>query len=111
MWLSGLSAGLQTRRPLVRFPVRAHAWVAGQVLRWGCARSSRSVTFLSHVDVSLPLSPSLPLSLKINKYNFLKYSGFVCWKLQNADEKTRRSKYTKRDTMFMSPNAVTMETG
>ena len=29
--LSGLSAGLQTKGSPVRFPVRAHAWVAGQV--------------------------------------------------------------------------------
>ena len=27
VWLGGLSAGLQTKRSLVRFPVRAHAWV------------------------------------------------------------------------------------
>ena len=29
--LSGLSAGLQTKRSPVRFPIRAHAWVVGQV--------------------------------------------------------------------------------
>ena len=27
VWLSGLSTGLQTKGFLVRFPVRAHAWV------------------------------------------------------------------------------------
>ena len=31
VWLSGLSAGLRTKGLLVQFPVRAHAWVAGQV--------------------------------------------------------------------------------
>ena len=31
VWLSGLSAGLQTKELLVQFPVRAHAWVGGQV--------------------------------------------------------------------------------
>ena len=31
VWLSGLSAGLQTKGSPVRFLVRAHAWVAGQV--------------------------------------------------------------------------------
>ena len=31
MWLSGLSAGLGTKRSLVQFPVRAHAWITGQV--------------------------------------------------------------------------------
>ena len=34
--LSGLSAGLRTKALLVRFPVRAHAWVVGQVPGWGC---------------------------------------------------------------------------
>ena len=29
VWLSGLSAGLRTKRSPVRFPVRAHAWVVG----------------------------------------------------------------------------------
>ena len=31
LWLNGLSAGLRTKRFPVRFPVWAHAWVAGQV--------------------------------------------------------------------------------
>ena len=31
VWLSGLSTRLQTERLLVQFPVRAHAWVAGQI--------------------------------------------------------------------------------
>ena len=31
VWLSGLSAGLQSKGSLVRFPVKAHAWVTGQV--------------------------------------------------------------------------------
>ena len=30
VWLSGLSAGLQIEGLPVLFPVRAHAWVAGQ---------------------------------------------------------------------------------
>ena len=29
VWFSGLSASVQTERSLVRFPVRAHAWVVG----------------------------------------------------------------------------------
>ena len=36
--LSGLGASLATGRLQVQFPVRAHAWVAGQVPIWGCAR-------------------------------------------------------------------------
>ena len=31
VWLSGLSTGLQTKGSQVGFPVRAHAWVVGQV--------------------------------------------------------------------------------
>ena len=31
VWLNGLSASLRTKVSLVQFPVRAHAWVAGQV--------------------------------------------------------------------------------
>ena len=30
-WLSGLNASLRTKGSLVRFSVRAHAWVVGQV--------------------------------------------------------------------------------
>ena len=52
--------GLWTKGSLVLFPVRAHAWVAGQVPSRGCMRGSHTLMFLS-------LSPSLPLSLKINK--------------------------------------------
>ena len=35
VWLSGLSAGLQTKRLLFFFPVRAHAWISVQVPSWG----------------------------------------------------------------------------
>ena len=57
--LSGLSASLWTQRSLARLPVRARAWAAGQVPRWGPARGSL-LTYLSHTDASLPLSlPSL----------------------------------------------------
>ena len=59
VWLTGLSAGLRTKGSPVRFPVRAHAWVAGQVpIRGSCERQP-------HIDVSLS---SLPLSLKKNKH-------------------------------------------
>ena len=47
--------------PPVRFPVRARAWVAGQVPGWGCTRGK------GPMFRSLSLSTSLPLSLKINK--------------------------------------------
>ena len=73
MWLSGLSARLQTERSQVRFPVRAHAWVVGQVPSWGCVRDSWSVYF------SPSLSPSLPLFLKINKVFFFNKKDSI-WK-------------------------------
>ena len=57
VWLSGLSAGLQTKGSLVQFLVRAHAWVAGQVPSEGHVRGNHTLMFLS-------LSPSLSLSLK-----------------------------------------------
>ena len=46
VWLSGLSAGLQTKGLLVRFPVRAHAWVAGQVPGRGHMRGNHTLLFL-----------------------------------------------------------------
>ena len=66
VWLSGLNTVLQTERLQVWFPVRAHSWVVGQVpgVRGG-ERGNWSM-FLSHIDVSLPLSLP-PLPLKINK--------------------------------------------
>ena len=50
---------LWTKGSLVGFPVRAHAWVVGQVPNRG-QRGNHTLVFPS-------LSPSLPLSLKINK--------------------------------------------
>ena len=64
MWLSGLTASLWTKRLQVQFPVRAHAWVAGQVPSWGCARGN-GLMFLSH-------SFSLPYPLSENKQTFFK---------------------------------------
>ena len=34
VWLSELSTGLWTKRLPVEFPVKAHAWVVGQVPGW-----------------------------------------------------------------------------
>ena len=58
---------LRTKRLLVQFPVRAHAWVAGRVSSRGCARSNHTLIFLSP-----SLSPSLSLSLKIKLNKILK---------------------------------------
>ena len=47
VWLSGLSASLQTKGSLVRSQVRVHAWIVGQVLSWGCMRGNHTLMFLS----------------------------------------------------------------
>ena len=55
VWLSGLCASLQTKGSPVQFPVRAHAWVAGQVLRWGCRRGNHTLMFLSSFSLPPPV--------------------------------------------------------
>ena len=62
VWLSGLNASLQTQRSLVQFPVRAHAWVVGQVPSWGHERGNGSM-FLNHTLMFLSLFLSHLLSL------------------------------------------------
>ena len=59
-WLSGLSASLQTKRSLVRFPFGSHAWVAGQVPSGECMSGNHTLMFLS-------FSSSLPTPLSKNK--------------------------------------------
>ena len=54
VWLSGMSISPQTERSLVRFLVRAHVWIVGQVPSWGHAGGNQ-LMFLSHIIVSLPL--------------------------------------------------------
>ena len=65
VWLSWLGIVLQSEGLLVQFPVRAHAWVMGSVPSGGL--NERHPINVSHISVSLTLSPSLPLSVKINK--------------------------------------------
>ena len=61
VWLSGLISGLWTKGSPNRFPIRAHAWIVGQVSRGGHTRGNHTLIFLS-------LSFSfLSSSLKINK--------------------------------------------
>ena len=67
MWLCGLGINPQ-RVLLVRFPVRAHAWVTGQVPSVGRAIGNRSM-FLS-------LSFFLPPSLTKDKISFKKRTRF-----------------------------------
>ena len=77
MWLSGLNASLQRMRikgSPVQFPVRAHAWVVG----WATSRGHEGG---NHTSGFFSLSPSLPLSLKINKtpQNKIKSYARVGW--------------------------------
>ena len=63
--LAGVGQWIEHRpvnqRVACSIPVRAHAWVEGPVpSSGGCERQP-------DIDVFLPLSPSLPFSLKINK--------------------------------------------
>ena len=51
---------LRTRESLVRFPVRAHAWVVGQVPSGGHVKGNHTLMFLS-------LSFSLPSPLSKNE--------------------------------------------
>ena len=60
LWLSGLSVGLQSKGLPVRFPVRAHAWVVGQV-------PSRVHTRGNHTLMLLSLFFSFPSPLSKNK--------------------------------------------
>ena len=61
-WLSGLSASLWTKELPVQFPVRAHAWVAGQVPSGGHVRGNHTLMFLS-------LSFFYPYPISKNKIN------------------------------------------
>ena len=70
MWLRWLGTRLQTRRSLVQFPVRAHAWVAGQVPSGGRMRGNHTVMFLS-------LSFSLPSPFSKNKENLFKINKYM----------------------------------
>ena len=73
VWLRGLSAGLQTKRSLVQFPVRARAWVAGQAPSGRHVKSpfgdvqEATNQYFSPTSMFLSLSLSLPSPLTINK--------------------------------------------
>ena len=53
VWLSGLSTGLWTKGSPVQFPVRAHAWVVGQIPSWECVKGNHTLMFLS-LSFSVP---------------------------------------------------------
>ena len=75
MRLSWLGVVLQSKGSLVRFPVRAYAWVAGLVPGGGAQERQPIDVSFSHWCFSPSLSPSLPLSLKINKWNLGRKEG------------------------------------
>ena len=64
LWLSWLGVVQKTGRSQVRFPVRAHAWVAGSVPSQGAYERQPTSVSVSHRCFSPTLSPSLPFSLK-----------------------------------------------
>ena len=52
--ISGLSAGLQTKGSSVPFPVRAHAWVVGQVPSRGALGGGNNTSTFLFLSFSLP---------------------------------------------------------
>ena len=70
VWLSGLSASLRTKGSPVGFPVRAHAWLAGQVPSRGSTRGNHTLMFLS-LSFSLPSPLSKNKKIKLKKRFFL----------------------------------------
>ena len=76
MWFSGLSAGLRAKGSLIWLPVKAHAWVVGQVPSKGCVRGNHTLMFWS-LSVSLPPpSPMVTVSLFFLFKVFLWFSFF-----------------------------------
>ena len=51
-----IERGLRTKESLVQFPVRAHAWVVGQVPSREYARGNHTLMFLSFSSFPSPLS-------------------------------------------------------
>ena len=74
LWLSLLGVVLQTKRLLVRFPIRARAWVVGSVPSWGRCKRQPVNDSLTHQCFSPSLSPSPSHSLESIKRNKIKRS-------------------------------------
>ena len=72
LWLSGLSIHLQTKGSPVRFPVRAHACVSGQVPSRGRAGGNHILMFPS---LTFPILSSFSRN-KLMKY-FLKIKKYI----------------------------------
>ena len=79
-WFGGLSACLWNKGLLVQFPVGAHAWLQARSLVGGVCKRQLIDISLAHLSEGREthqcfcpsLSPSFPLSLKINKWNLKK---------------------------------------
>ena len=70
VWRSGLGIVPQTERLQVQLPVMSHAWVADSVPSWGMYGKQP-------INVSLPFSPSSPLSKK--KKMKMELNKWVSW--------------------------------
>ena len=57
VWVSGSSAGLRFVKLCVQFLGRAHAWIVGQIPRWGVCEKQPIDVFLAHQCLSPSLSP------------------------------------------------------
>ena len=103
MWLGGLGTVLQTERSPVRFPIRANAQVAGQVLWSGVCERQMIDVYFTHHCLSLSLSPSLPLSLKINYKKYKSMTAQDC-----HTENSIASSWSKRGCVpfFQVPNLI-----
>ena len=64
--LAGVAQWTERRAVNQKVPVRAQAWVAGQVPSWECVRGNQ-LMYLSHINVSLPLFLPPSPSLKVTK--------------------------------------------
>ena len=76
-----IERGLWTKGSLVRFLVRSHTWIVGQVPSEVHVRGNHTLMFLS---LFLPPFPSLKINLKNleKKTSFKKkkyFCGFICW--------------------------------
>ena len=91
VWLSGLSASLQTKGSPVQFPGKAQAWVAGQVPSRGRVRGKHALMFLS---LFLPPFPCLNIN-KILKKKKRKKTGLVL--VTNFLDMTPKALATKAD--------------
>ena len=102
VWLSWLGIVPETKRSPVRFPVRVYAWVEGPIPSWGThgPKEVSQSMFLSHIDISLSLSPCLAYSLKPKKKkkkNLIKKHFF-------KEEKLGLIQETERWAVWLEPH-------